>query len=316
MAKVLVTGGAGFIGSHLVEELIRRGDQVRVLDDFSSGNRDNISQWRNEIELVEGDVRDAQACERAMAGIEIVFHEAAVASVPRSVSDPWMTNAVNLDGTLRLLISARDAGVRRFLFASSSAIYGDAPELPKTEDHMPKPISPYALHKLASEHYLQLFKNLYGLETVSFRYFNVFGPRQDPKSEYAAVIPKFITRMLAGKAPIIYGDGLQTRDFIFVKDVVAANIMASHESAAPGHVFNLARGNSITLRELVAMLNEVIETSFVPEFAPPAAGDVRDSQASVDLARKLLKFEPKVSMTDGLRQTVEWYRKCEARSKA
>ncbi|MFZ2959737.1 MAG: SDR family oxidoreductase [Candidatus Ozemobacteraceae bacterium] len=305
---VLVTGGGGFIGSHLVEELVLRGDHVRALDDFSSGYRHNLDPWKNEIEIVEGDIRDPDICAQAMKGIEVVFHQAAVASVPRSVADPWMTNTVNLDGTLRLLSASRDAGVRRFLFAGSSAVYGDAPELPKSEEQAPKPISPYALQKLTSEQYLQLFHSLYGLETVTLRYFNVFGPRQDPQSEYAAVIPKFITRMLSGKAPIIFGDGLQTRDFIFVKDVVAANLLAAESKAAPGYVFNLARGGSTNLRELVMTLNEVMGTEFTSEFAPPASGDVRDSKASIKRLREILKFEPAVTMSEGLRRTVEWYK--------
>lgn len=309
MARILVTGGAGFIGSHLVEELVRRGDHVRVLDNFSAGKRENLEPWSKQIEVQEGDVRNPFDCIRATRDIDIVFHEAAVASVPRSVSDPWGTNQINLDGTLQMLLASRENRVRRLVLASSSAIYGDAPGLPKLETMLPCPISPYALHKLGSEYHCQLFTRLYGVETVALRYFNVFGPRQDPKSEYAAVIPKFITRMLGGQAPTINGDGKQTRDFIYIKDVVSANLRAAEASEAVGQVINVARGESSDLLDLVKTLNSVIGSSFTPLFAPAQSGDVRDSRASIERMKTCLSFTPAHSFADGLAQTVEWYRR-------
>jgi len=269
MMRCLVTGGAGFIGSNIVEELVARGNRVRVLDNFSTGKRENLWGFAGKIELMEGDIRNIEDCRKAVEGAEVVFHQAAIPSVPRSVSDPLMTNEANLTGTLNLLVAARDAKTRRVVFASSSAVYGDLPGLPKTEDMPLNPLSPYALHKLASEHYLAIFHRLYGLETVSLRYFNVFGPRQDPKSEYAAVIPKFINMMLQSKNPTIFGDGKQTRDFTYISDVVQGNLLA---------------------------------------FSPALPGEVRHSQADISHAISVPGFKPRVSFREGLRKTIEWYK--------
>lgn len=312
MRQALVTGGAGFIGSHLVQALLADGWRVRVLDDFSSGRRENLAAAGGEVEVCEGDVRDAAACRRSVAGVEVVFHQAAIPSVPRSVADPVGTHAVNLTGTVQLLTAAREAGVRRLIFASSSAIYGNDPELPKRETLPPAPMSPYAAQKLGSENYLRVFAALRSLETVALRYFNVFGPRQDPASEYAAVIPRFVTRMLRGQAPTIYGDGRQTRDFIYVGEVARANVLAATAPAASGQVVNVAGGNRIDLLALVDTLNGVLGTTLAPVFAPAQAGDVRDSVADIARAREVLGFEPRLSFADGLRETVAWYRQAMA----
>ncbi|RCK80596.1 MAG: UDP-glucose 4-epimerase [Candidatus Ozemobacter sibiricus] len=312
MRLALVTGGAGFIGSHIVDALLQEGWRVRVLDDFSTGRRANLAHVGKEIEILEGDVRDAAVCRRAVAGAEVVFHQAAIPSVPRSVADPVGTHAVNLTGTVQMLTEARQAGVRRFVFASSSAIYGNDPELPKRETMRPAPLSPYAAQKLAGEYYLRVFQELQGIETVALRYFNVFGPRQDPASEYAAVIPKFITRMLAGTPPTIFGDGRQTRDFIYVGEVARANLLAAAAPAAAGRVINIAGGRRLDLLDLAATINEVLGARLEPVFAPPQPGDVRDSVADISQARAVLGFEPRLSFADGLRATVAWYRQARA----
>lgn len=305
----LVTGGAGFIGSHLVDRLVRDGWRVRVLDDFSSGREANLAAAGEGVELVRGDVGDAAALERALRGAEVVFHQAAVASVPRSVADPVRTHEVNATGTLLVLEAARRAGARRAVFAASSAAYGDSPEIPKLEAMPPSPISPYALQKWVGEAYCALYAGLYGLETVALRYFNVFGPRQDPKSEYAAVIPRFVTACLAGETPVVFGDGEQTRDFVFVADAVAANVLAADAPAASGAVVNVASGRRTSLNEILALVGELTGSAVRPRHEPARQGDVRDSVADLSRARALLGFEPAVDLREGLRRTIEGFRR-------
>ncbi len=304
----LVTGGAGFIGSHIVERLVREGHRVRVLDDFSSGKEANLESFGDELELARGDIRDAALVKRAMKDVEIVFHEAALGSVPRSVADPLTTHEVNITGTLNVLLAARDAGVKRVVYASSSSVYGETPELPKHESMIPQPLSPYALSKLAGEHYAKVFKHVYGFEVVSLRYFNIFGPRQDPESQYAAVIPRFITALLSRKPPVVYGDGLQSRDFTYVENVVNANLLAAEAEGVAGQVFNVACGGRYTLLDLLAKLKETIGSDIEPIHEAARAGDVRDSQASIEAAEKALGYHVSVDFDEGLRRTVEWYK--------
>ena len=301
----LVTGGAGFIGGHLVERLCADGWNVRVLDDFSTGREANLAAVAERIELLRGDICDAELLARAVRGVEVVFHQAAVASVPRSVAEPIRTNSINVGGTLAVLDAARHASVRRVVYAASSAAYGNAPGLPKVE-HMPANLlSPYALQKHAGESYCRLYTSLYGLETVALRYFNVYGPRQDPKSEYAAVIPMFITACLRGEPATIYGDGEQTRDFVMVYDAVHANLLAADAQRAPGGVFNIAAGRRTSLNELIGLIREETGAKARPRHAPPREGDVRDSVASLESARELLGYEPRVTLREGLRITIE-----------
>jgi UDP-glucose 4-epimerase len=300
-----VTGGAGFIGSHLCDGLLAAGWAVRVLDDFSSGRESNVAHLSERIELVRGDLADPPTAARAMQGIEVVFHQGAVPSVPRSVAEPLRTNRANLDGTLNVLECARQGGVRRVVFAASSSAYGDTEVLPKVESMPANPLSPYALQKYGGEVYCRLYHQLYGLETVALRYFNVFGPRQDPKSEYAAVVPRFATACLRGEPARINGDGGQSRDFTFVADAVRANLLAADASKAPGHVVNVAGGRRISLLELLAALQAITGSSVAPVHGPARAGDVRHSQADLGRARELLGFEPAVSLEEGLRRTVE-----------
>jgi UDP-glucose 4-epimerase len=314
MPKCLVTGGAGFIGSHIATALVERGDKVRVLDNLSTGRRENLEHLGARIEFVKGDLVDRRAVESALADIEIVFHQAALASVPRSVAQPLNTNAVCVTGTVNLLDAARAAGVRRVVYAGSSSIYGDrTAAAAKHETDLPAPVSPYAAAKAAGELYCQAFYATYGLETVTVRYFNVFGPRQDPQSEYAAVIPKFATMMLAGRRPVIFGDGRQSRDFTYVANVVAGNLLAAESSAAPGQTFNIACGEQMNLLDLVEAINRVLGTKLDPIFDPPRVGDVRDSLADVSLARDLLGYRPVVEFDDGLRQSIEYYRQLAAK---
>jgi UDP-glucose 4-epimerase len=303
----LVTGGAGFIGSHLVDRLLSEGWQVRLLDDFSSGKESNIAHLGGSAEVLRGDVRDRALLERALEGVEVVFHQAAIASVPRSVEEPERTHDVNVNGTLGLLEGARRSGVRRVVFAASSAAYGDGPELPKVESLAPQPLSPYALQKYAAERYCQLYHRLYGLETVALRYFNVYGPRQDPKSEYAAVIPRFACACLAGRAPVVYGDGEQTRDFVFVGDAIAANLLAADAPAAAGQVVNVAAGRGASLNELLKEILAITGARILPRHEAARAGDVRDSLASLDRARELLGYAPAVELRTGLARTVEFF---------
>jgi UDP-glucose 4-epimerase len=310
--KALVTGGAGFIGSHLAEALCRRGVEVVVLDDLSLGNARNLD-WKKSgdaLEFVQGDVVDGQLVRRLMAGCDWVFHEAAMPSVPRSVAEPLKSNMQNLDAALQMLLLAREAGVKRFLFASSSAIYGDTEVAAKHEQLPPNPLSPYALQKYAAEKYGQLFHRLYDLPTVSLRYFNVFGPRQAFNSPYSGVIAKFCTGMLAGKAPLIYGDGQQSRDFTYIENVVRANLLAVEAPAekVAGRVFNIAGGQSISLLQLVAELNRLTRQSLKPVFEPPRVGDVKSSLADVTAAREALGYQSAVSWEDGLQRTLEFYK--------
>lgn len=309
MAEYLVTGGAGFIGSNIVETLLREGKSVRVLDNFSTGKRENIEALLDRIELIEGDLRRAEDVRRAVEGVRYVLHEGAIPSVPRSVEDPLATNEANVTGTLNLLVAARDAEVRRLVFASSSSVYGDAPELPKHEAMPPDPLSPYAASKLAGECYCRLFHQLYGFETVVLRYFNVFGPRQDPASAYAAVVPKFIECLVQGRPPDIHGDGLQSRDFTFVADTVRANLLACDApAAAVGQVFNIACHQQVTILDLFAMIRKHMgATGIEPNHTPSRPGDVRHSFADISRARELLGYEPKWSLSDGLAKTVEYF---------
>lgn len=309
MAEFLVTGGAGFIGSNLVHRLVREGRPVRVLDNFATGRRANLSGLEGRIELREADLRDPAAVRDAVAGVRCVIHFGALPSVQRSVEDPAATNEINVTGTLNLLLAARDARVERFVFSSSSSVYGDTAELPKREDMTPRPLSPYALSKLAGEHYCRIFHRLYGLPTFALRYFNVFGPRQNPQSAYAAVIPLFIRALLRGEPCTINGDGGQTRDFTYVDDVVEANLRccAAPPSAA-GAEYNVAWGNRTSLLELAALLGRITGAEARTVHRPARAGDVRDSQADATRARTLLGWSPGVTFEEGLRRTVAWFR--------
>ncbi|MEQ8821129.1 MAG: SDR family oxidoreductase [Sumerlaeia bacterium] len=310
--RIIVTGGAGFIGSHIATALVERGHEVVVVDNLSTGKRENIAHLDGRIEFVRGSVADEDLLDEILPGTRCVYHEAAVASVPRSVAEPLPTHDTNITATLRLLEGARRHGVKRFVFAASSAAYGDGEEPVKTEDLLPRPLSPYAVHKLACEQYLRVYHSLHGVETVALRYFNVFGARQDPKSEYAAVIPKFITRMLNGERPIIFGDGLQSRDFIHVDNIVKGNLLAMESETAPGEVINLGCGASYSLIDLVEALNDVMKTEFDPLFEPAKPGDVRHSHAGIGRAQALLGFEPEVSFRDGLAKTVAWFEEARA----
>ncbi len=307
MACYAVTGGAGFIGSHITVRLVRDGHQVRVVDDLATGRMDNLEEVRDDIEFLEGDVCDGQLLRRAFDGAEAVFHQAALASVVRSVEDPVSTNRANVEGTLQVLESARRCGVRRVVCASSSSVYGDAAVLPKREDMPPVPKSPYAASKLAGEHYCQVYAGLFGLETISLRYFNVFGPRQDPASRYAAVVPIFITAMLEGSRPTVFGDGEQSRDFTYVENVVEANLLAAGHCRASGMAMNVGCGERYTLNELLALLERIIGTGVEPIYSGERPGDVRDSEADIARAREVLGYSPRVGFEEGLRRTVEWH---------
>jgi UDP-glucose 4-epimerase len=310
MAKklYLVTGGAGFIGSHICERLLRDGHAVRVLDDFSNGKEENLERMASDIELFRGSVCDRKLVADAVKGTYVVFHEAALGSVPRSVADPVTTHESNITGTLNVLLAARDLGTRRVVFASSSSVYGETPVLPKREDMKPEPVSPYALSKLSAEQYCGVFHRVYGFETVALRYFNIFGPRQDPQSQYAAVIPKFITAILNGEPPVIFGDGLQSRDFTYVDNVVEANLLASEAEGAAGRFFNIACGGRYTLLDLLARIKNTLGSNIEPVHEAARSGDVRDSQASIEAAKNGLGYKVLVDFDEGLRRTVEWYR--------
>ena len=312
MANYLVTGGAGFIGSHLAEELIRRGHRVRVADSLITGKRRNL-QHLTGVEFVEGDLADMAVATRAVANIEYVLHQAAIPSVPRSVSDPITSNRANIDATLNVLVAARDAGVKRLVYAGSSSAYGDTPTLPKREDMPTNPLSPYALQKLVGEKYCQMFTRLYGFETVTIRYFNVFGPRQDPGSPYSGVISLFSAALLEGRQPTIYGDGEQTRDFTYIANVVDGVLRACDAPRASGEIINVACGERISLIGLLQTMNRILGTAIDPIFKQPRAGDVRDSQADIDKARTLLGYAPIVPFEEGLARTIEW---CRAESTA
>ncbi len=309
MTTFLVTGGAGFIGSTLAEALLRQGDTVRILDDFSSGRRSNIESLKGKLDVIEGTVVDPATVKRAMQGVEIVFHEAAIPSVPRSVDNPQASMMANVMGTTVVLDVARQSGVKRVVFAASSSAYGDTPTLPKIETMTPQPKSPYAISKLAGEQLLTAFASLYGLETVSLRYFNVFGPRQDPTSQYAAVIPNFVTAALTGKKPTVFGDGEQTRDFCFIENVVRANMQAATTpKKLKGEVVNIACAERISLNQLLAMIGEETRTKVEAIYAPSRAGDVRDSLASIDAAHALFGYEPKIKVREGLAKTIAAFR--------
>jgi nucleoside-diphosphate-sugar epimerase len=308
MDRYLVTGGAGFIGSHIVDALVRAGKPVRVFDSFFSGRRENLAAALDQIELVEGDLRDQDAVRQACAGVAVVLHQGAIPSVQRSIDDPLATNAANVDGTLNVLLAARAAGARRVVLASSSSVYGDSPTLPKVESMPPDPRSPYAVSKLAAERYALAWTASYGLPAIALRYFNVFGPRQDPRSDYAAVIPRFVARMLRGEPPVIYGDGLQSRDFTYVADVVAANLLAAEARPDVSGAFNVACGGRHTLLDLVAALNGLLGTQLAPEHAAPRPGEVRHSQADIARIGAALGFEPRFTLLEGLERTVASFR--------
>jgi len=301
--KFLVTGGAGFIGSNIVEELLKQGHSVRVLDNFSTGKRDNLKEFNSDIELLEGDIRSYHIVRQAVSGIEIILHQAALPSVPRSINDPITTNEVNVMGTLNILDAAKDAGVRRIVYASSSSVYGDNPVLPKTEDMLPNPLSPYAVAKLAGEKYCQVFSKLYGIETVILRYFNVFGPKQDPNSQYSAVIPKFIKLMSNEQRPTIYGDGKQSRDFTYVSNVVEGNILAATKNIENGLVLNCACHGQVTLNELVEEINKLLGKNVEPIYDKPRPGDIKHSFADISLIKDKIDFTPITNFVDGLSLT-------------
>ena len=311
MAHYLVTGGAGFIGSHLAEELVRRGQRVRVADSLITGKRSNLAHVSG-VEFLHGDLADIEFAQRAADGVDFVLHQAAIPSVPRSVKDPVTSNRANVDATLNVLVAARDAGVRRVVFAGSSSAYGNTPTLPKHEDMPERPLSPYALQKVVGEQYLKMFTSLYGLETVSIRYFNVFGPRQDPSSPYSGVISVFATALLEGRSPMIYGDGEQTRDFTYVANVVDGVLRACEAPDANGEIINVATGGRISLNTLFETMRRLIDVDVEPEYAESRQGDVRDSQADITKARRILGYSPTVSFEEGLRLTVEWYREAAA----
>lgn len=306
--KALVTGGAGFIGSHIATALVARGDSVRVLDNFDTGKRENLAHVRGKVEVIEGSIVDAKVVAEAVNGIEVVFHQAALASVPRSVNAPLDTNAVCVTGTVNVLEAARKAGVRRVVYAGSSSAYGNDPTPSKNESIVPVPVSPYAAAKVAAEGYCRAFTATYGLETVTIRYFNVFGPRQDPDSEYSAVIPIFVSFMLRDKRPTVYGDGMQSRDFTYVSDIVRGNLLAADADHVAGQVINVATGKQFTLLDLIAAINAVLGTQIEPVFADPRPGDVRESLADITLARRLLGYEPLVTFDEGLARSIEYYK--------
>jgi nucleoside-diphosphate-sugar epimerase len=305
----LVTGGAGFIGSHIAAALSASGARVRVLDDLSTGHRENLDEIGGDIDFIEGSVADEDVLQKALNGVEIVFHEAAIPSVPRSVEAPRQTHIASVDGTFSLLLAARDNKVRRVVYAASSSAYGDQPTLPKSEQMLPDPLSPYAVAKLVGEYYCQVFTRVYGLETVSLRYFNVFGPRQDPSSQYSGVVSRFISSLLGDEQPVIFGDGEQSRDFTYIDNVVAANLSAANAAGASGKVINVANGEQITLNELLAELKDLTGKQDVSaEYREPRVGDVRHSLADNSMARELLGYESKVDLREGLKRTIDWWK--------
>jgi nucleoside-diphosphate-sugar epimerase len=310
MAVYVVTGGGGFIGSHIVENLVRqRNTVVKVIDDFSTGKRENVEAFKNDVEIIEADIADTKNLAQFLKGADYVIHQAAIPSVPKSILDPLKSHNANVNGTLNLLLACRDAGVRRVVYASSSSLYGDSPTLPKREGMMPNPLSPYGAQKLFAEMYCQVFTKAYGLETVSLRYFNVFGPRQDSTSQYSGVLALFIPAVLQGRRPTIYGDGLQSRDFTYVQNVVEANLLACKVPGVGGQVFNVACGDRITVNSMLHQINKIVGVDISPVYAEPRSGDIKHSQADITRAREHLGYEPKVSFEEGLRATVEWYRK-------
>ncbi len=305
----LVTGGAGFIGSHIAAGLMASGARVRVLDDLSTGHRENLDEIGGDLDFIEGSVADEALLDKILDGVEVVFHEAAIPSVPRSVDQPKQTHVASVDGTFSLLMAARDKRVRRVVYAASSSAYGDQPTLPKAEQMSPDPLSPYAVAKLVGEYYCQVFSRVYGLETVSLRYFNVFGPRQDPGSQYSGVVSRFISALLSGEKPVIYGDGEQSRDFTYIDNVVAANLSAASATDASGKVINVANGQRITLNELLAELKDLTgKQDVTAEYRESRVGDVKHSLADITLARKFLGYESKVELREGLQRTIDWWK--------
>lgn len=310
MALYLVTGGAGFIGSNIVEELVKRGDKVRVLDNFATGKRENLVPFMDKIELIEGDIRSYHIVREAMQGVDFILHQAALPSVPRSIKDPITTNEVNVTGVLHILDAAKDAKVKRVVFASSSSIYGDVDVLPKTEDMLPRPLSPYAVSKYSGERYCQVFTKLYGLETVCLRYFNVFGPRQDPASQYSAVIPKFIKTIKSGESPVIFGDGEQSRDFTYIENVVQANLLACEKSDEDitGEVFNIACGKRVTVNEMVKSIKKLLNSDVEIKYNKQRMGDVKHSLANIGKAQQFLGYRVKVDFNEGLKRLVQSFK--------
>lgn len=308
MPVYLVTGGAGFIGSNIVEALVKKGEKVKVIDNFVSGKRENLSHIIDKIELIEGDIRDLPLLKKVTQGIDYILHQAALRSVPKSVGDPVSYNEVNVGGTLNVLIAAKESGVTRVVYASSSSIYGDAQTFPEKETHLALPVSPYAASKLAGEHYCHVFSKIYGLETVSLRYFNVFGPRQSLETQYAVVVPRFIISMLNNESPPVHGDGKQSRDFTYIDNVVEANILAARMPGISGEIFNIACGKDYTVLELVKYLNRIMGKDLKPEFTPPRPGDVPRTLADISNAKELLKLEIKVNFEQGLKKSVVWFK--------
>jgi UDP-glucose 4-epimerase len=304
--RVLVTGGAGFIGSNLVRALLERGDEVRVLDNFATGLRENLQELEDDVEIVEGELRSYERVHNATRGVEVVFHQGALPSVPRSIQDPLTTNAVNVEGTLNVLLAARDEGIQRVVFASSSSVYGNTAVLPQREDAAPNPIAPYGVAKLAAERYCATFSRVYAMETVALRYFNVFGPRQNPLSEYAAVVVKFIRLIAAGEPVPIEGDGETSRDFTYVANVIEANLLAADAEGVNGRVLNVATGGSHTVNELADTIGELLERPLEKQYGPPRPGDIRASRADISEARRLLGYEPEVGFEEGLRRTADF----------
>jgi nucleoside-diphosphate-sugar epimerase len=311
MARYLVTGGAGFIGSHIAETLVGKGQDVVVLDNISTGRLENMQSFEKDITFVEGDIRDTEAVERAMKGVDYVIHQAALASVPRSIDDPTASQQVNTQGTLNLLLAAKAGGAKRFVYASSSSVYGDSETLPKLESMTPSPKSPYAAAKLSGEQYCLIFSDIYGLPTVSLRYFNVFGPRQDPTSQYSAVIPIFTTALINNQSPTVYGDGEQSRDFTYIDNVVAANLLACESNDPGGKVYNIACGDRFTLNKLYSDLKSILGATVDPIYAPERAGDVKHSQADIEMIQRELDFKVLVGFDEGLNRTVDWYKTVE-----
>jgi len=308
MDKFLVTGGAGFIGSNICKKLVSQGCFVRVVDNLLTGKKGNLADIIDKIAFIEADMGDEQVARKALKDIDIVLHQGALPSVPRSVDAPAAAHRHNVDATFTLLLAARDAGIRRFVYASSSSAYGDTPTLPKVETMAPQPLSPYAVGKLAGEYYCSVFHQVYGLETISLRYFNVFGPYQDPTSQYAAAIPAFVTAILKDEPPTIYGDGEQSRDFTYVDNIVEANLLAARVKKTAGEVLNIACGEAVTVNEIIDMINEILGKNIKPIYTDPRPGDVKHSLADISAAKKLLGFKPKVSFREGLQKAIDWYR--------
>jgi UDP-glucose 4-epimerase len=308
MGNYLVTGGAGFIGSHVAQRLCELGHSVRVFDDFSSGKRDNLAEFADKIEILQGDMTDFDQCKTACTGVDMVLHQAAIPSVPKSVENPVASHHANINGTFNILRAAGDAGCKRVIYAASSSAYGDTDVSPKHEEIKPGPLSPYAVQKLTGELYGRAFYECFNLEFIALRYFNVFGPRQDPKSQYAAAIPAFVTAILAGKPPTVYGDGEQTRDFSYIENVVHANVLATQADQTPGVAVNIACGEKVSVNQVIAKINELLGTDIQPNYAPSRAGDVKHSLADISLAKRLIGFEPRVMFDEGLKRAIDYYK--------